>query len=286
VVGVNSLTAGLLGAGAGLGLLIAIAAWLGELDAPTNDLRASWRRRLNVDHAGLRIGSAATALVVVAAATRWPAAAVIAAAAGWMLPDLRGATRRRDAALARTEAIALWAEQLRDSLAAGGLRDALRASRHVAAIAVRPEVARLVDRAEFTPLPAALRQFAAEVDDPVADSVVAALVIAVERQASGLRDLLSEVAHAARNTAAMRMRVEAGRARSYQQARLVVGFSIIFSALLAVASPSFMAPYGSASGQVVLALIGALFLAAMAGMNRLARPVQRARLLGAVRGTH
>jgi tight adherence protein B len=284
-VGVNTLTAGLLGAGAGLGLVIAIGAWLGELAAPAADMRASWQRRLSVDHAGARFGSAAAGLVVVGAATRWPAAAVIAAAAGWMLPDLRGAARRRDAALARTEAVALWAEQLRDSLAAGGLRDALRASRRVAPIAIRAEVARLVDRAEFTPLPAALRQFAAEVDDPVADSVVAALVIAVERQASGLRDLLSEVAHAARNTAAMRMRVESGRARSYQQARLVVGFSIVFSVLLAVASPSFMAPYGSAGGQVVLGIIGALFLAAMAGMNRLARPVERARLLGAVRGT-
>jgi hypothetical protein len=284
-VGVNTLTAGLLGAGAGLGVVIAIAAWLGELATPAAEMRASWRRRLSVDHAGVRVGSAAAGLIVVGAATRWPAAAVIAAVAGWMLPDLRGAARRRDGALARTEAVALWAEQLRDSLAAGGLRDALRASRRVAPIAIRAEVARLVDRAEFTPLPAALRQFAAEVDDPVADSVVAALVIAVERQASGLRDLLSEVAHAARNTAAMRMRVESGRARSYQQARLVVGFSVVFSVLLAVASPSFMAPYGSAGGQVVLAIIGALFLAAIAGMNRLARPVERARLLGAVRGT-
>jgi len=284
-VGVKTLTAGLLGAGAGLGLVITIGAWLGALRSPDAEVRAARRRRVNVDHVGVRAGAATAGLLVVGAATRWPAAAVIAAAAGWMLPDLRGAARRRDAALARTEAVALWAEQLRDSLAAGGLRDALRASRRVAPIAIRAEVARLVDRAEFTPLPAALRQFAAEVDDPVADAVVAALVIAVERQASGLRDLLSEVAHAARNTAAMRLRVEAGRARSYQQARLVVGFSIVFSVGLAVASPSFMAPYGTAGGQVVLAVIGALFLAAMAGMNRLARPVERARLLGAVQGT-
>jgi len=275
--------AALLGAGAGLGMLIAIAAWRGELASPTNG-PLPWWRRFNVDHGRLRVGVAVGALVVVGVATRWPAAAVIAAGAGWMLPDIRGAARRRNAALARTEAVALWAEQLRDSLAAGGLRDALRASRRVAPIAIRAEVARLVDRAEFTPLPAALRQFAAEVDDPVADSVVAALVIAVERQASGLRELLSEVARAARNTAAMRMRVEAGRSRSYQQARLVVGFSIGFSVLLAVASPSFMSPYGSASGQLVLAVIGALFLAAMAGMNRLARPVERARLLGAIGG--
>ena len=284
-MGVTTLTAGLLGAGAGLGLVITIAAWLGALRGPDEEVRAAWRRRVSVDHVGVRAGAATAGLLVVGAATRWPAAAVIAAATGWMLPDLRGAARRRDAALARTEAVALWAEQLRDSLAAGGLRDALRSSRRVAPIAIRAEVARLVDRAEFTPLPAALRQFAAEVDDPVADAVVAALVIAVERQASGLRDLLSEVAHAARNTAAMRLRVEAGRARSYQQARLVVGFSIVFSVGLAVASPSFMAPYGTAGGQVVLAVIGALFLAAMAGMNRLARPVERARLLGAVRGT-
>ena len=280
----RGLVAALLGAGVGLGLLIAIGGWLGQLGEPAAAEGSLVRRKFGSDRVGVRAGSAAAGLVVVGVATRWPAAALIAGALGWMLPDLRGAAARRDAALARTEAVALWAEQLRDSLAAGGLRDALRASRRVAPVAIRAEVARLVDRAEFTPLPAALRQFAAEVDDPVADSVVAALVIAVERQASGLRDLLSEVAHAARNTAAMRMRVEAGRARSYQQARLVVGFSVVFSVLLAVASPSFMAPYGSAGGQIVLGVIGVLFLTAMAGMNRLARPVERARLLGGIGG--
>jgi hypothetical protein len=281
VVVVNIAVPGILGAGAGVGVLIAVAGWRGVLQRPAGPSLTERLRR--VDRATARLGLAAVGLVVAGGVTRWPAAGLVGAAAGWMIPDLRSGPRRRDAALARTEAVALWAEMLRDTLAAGGLRDALRASRRVAPAAIRDEVARLAERAEFAPLGEALRTFAAEVDDPVADAVVAALVIAVERQASGLRELLGEVARSARSTAAMRLRVEAGRARTYQQARFVVGFALVFSGVLAVTSPGFMSPYGSAAGEVVLALIGALFLAALWGLNRLARPVERARLLAGVR---
>ncbi len=277
----NTLLEGLLGAGAGLGLFIAVAAWRGEFSSTYG--HPLQQRLATVEGVGARVGLACAGLVIVGGLTRWPAAAVVAAAAAWMAPDLRNGPRRREQALARTEAIALWAEMLRDTLAAGGLRDAVRANRRVAPAAIRAEVGRLADRAEFTPLGKALRQFATEVDDPVCDAVVAALVIGVERQASGLRELLCEVARSALAMAAMRLRVEAGRAKTYQQARFVIGFTLAFAAILIVTSPGFMKPYGSLTGQGVLGLIGALFVASLWGLNRLARPTARARLLAAIR---
>ena len=103
--------------------------------------------------------------------------------------------------MARTEAVAAWAEMLRDTLAAGGFREAILASRRVAPAPIAAQVGELAERSEYAPLGVALRQFAHAVDDPVADHVVAALVVATERQAAGLRDMLGRIAASAREQA-------------------------------------------------------------------------------------
>jgi hypothetical protein len=272
----RSVTLAVLGAGAGLGLLLTLAGWRGELT--TTPL--GWRDRLaRVDQLQRRALLAAVLALVAGAITRWPAAAAIGAGAGWAAPGLLGASRRRQRALARTEAVATWAEMLRDTLAAGGLREAILASRRVAPAPIAPEVAVLAERSEFAPLAATLRQFAGAVDDPVADHVVAALVAGSERQASGLRDMLGRIAASAREQAGLRARIEAGRARTYAQARFVVVFTPLFALGVALLSPGYFRPFGTLGGQLVLAAVGAGFVASLWGLQRLAEPAATARLL-------
>ena len=59
--------------------------------------------------------------------------------------------------------------------------------------------------------------------DPTCDLVVAALILAAEHQAQRLGELLGSLAAAARDQATMRLRVEAGRARTRTSVKVIVG---------------------------------------------------------------
>jgi Flp pilus assembly protein TadB len=172
---------------------------------------------------------------------------------------------------------------LRDTISAhAGLREAIAVTARVAPAPVRPQVQALAVRAEHEPLAVALRRFAAEVADPVADLIVAALTIAADRQAHRLAELLAQIAVAAREQVAMRLRVETGRARTYASARALVAITFGLAAVLLVFSPSFMRPYDTVTGQVVLIVIGGLFAGALWSLVVLGRPATEPRLLAGI----
>jgi tight adherence protein B len=228
------------------------------------------------------------ALVVAAAAlgwavTGWPAAGVLAGAAAGVAPMLAGTRRRRQALNQCSEALAVWAEMLRDTIAShAGLREAIAVTGKVAPLPIRAPVQALAVRAEREPLTVALRRFADEVADPVADLIVAALVIAADRQAQRLAELLSQIAAAARDQAAMRIRVETGRARTYASSRALVAITLGLAVVLLLFSPTFMKPYDTATGQLVLVAIGGLFAGALWSLVLLGRPAASPRLLAGV----
>jgi hypothetical protein len=280
MVGSVTALAAVLGAGAGLGLILVVAGLRGA-PAATAAAPANVRRwRPAAGHAGWRIAVAAGAAVVVGAATRWPVGAILAGLAGWAVPGLWAGRGAEAAATARIEAIATWTEMLRDTLAgAAGLEQAITATAPVAPVAIRAEVARLAARAERDRLASALRAFAEDLADPTADLVVAALLLAVEHRARRLADLLGSLAAAARDHAGMRLRVQAGRARTRTTVRVVVGATLSMAAGLALADRGYLAPYDSAAGQLVLAGVGAIFTAAFVWLSRMARPQPVGRFL-------
>ncbi|MDA8359749.1 MAG: pilus assembly protein TadB [Actinomycetota bacterium] len=275
-MGAVTALAGLLGAGVGLGLVFAWAGWRGV----TLPRSARSPTRPKVERATLRLGLAAGGAVVVGAATGWPVGALLAGLAGWGLPGLLGGTKGRGDGLARIEAVAGWAEMLRDTMAgAAGLEQAIVATAAVAPLPIRAEVATLAVRLEGERLAPALRGFADEVADPTMDLVVAALVLAAEHQASRLGELLGSLAQAARDQATMRLRVEAGRARSRTSVKVVVGVTAGLALGLAVLNRSYLAPYDSALGQLVLLLVGAMFAGAFVWLSHMTRPSAPERFL-------
>ena len=265
-----SALAGICGAGIGLGLLLVIAGWRGvDLPRPTRHLN-----RLKVERANLRIGLAVGAGVIVGAATGWPVGAILAGLAGWGAPGLLGGARRHQAAVGRIEAIAGWAEMLRDTMAgSAGLEQAIIATASLAPLAIRGEVATLAVRLEGERLGPALRAFADDVADPTCDLVVAALVLAAEPQAQRLGELLGSLAAAARDQATMRLRVEAGRARTRTSVKVIVGATGALVLALALFNRSYLSPYDSATGQLVLVLVGGVFAVAFTWLARMTRPV-------------
>jgi Flp pilus assembly protein TadB len=210
--------------------------------------------------------------LIVGTITRWPVAAILAAVATFTLPSAMKSTSSRDS-IRRAEAVAIWTELLRDSLtASAGLAQAVVATAGVAPEAIRVPTGHLADRImSGVAMDEALRAFAAEIDDPSADEVVCALRLAATSRAQRLVDLLGALADSTRDVVAMRLRVEASRASARSGVRMVICFSLGFVALLTIAARSYLAPFGSVNGQIVLVLVGILYAAGLTLMVRLVR---------------
>ncbi|MEV8609530.1 type II secretion system F family protein [Amycolatopsis sp. NPDC051373] len=229
----------------------------------------------------LRLAVALAAGIVAAAVTGWVVGVVLAAAAVWFLPQLVGPDRAHARRMARIEAIAGWTEMLRDVLsAAAGLEQAILETARLAPPAIRLEIASLAARlSSGQRLAPALRQLAGELDHPMADLVLAALVLAAERQARQLTDLLGSLAATAREQAATWMRVESGRARIRTSVRVVVATTLVFAGGVVVFDRAYLDVYNTTGGQLALLLIGAVFTAGFAWLTRIATSTGQTRPL-------
>ncbi len=271
--------AALCGAGVGTGLLLVIAGLRGHLPDPAVLVQALAGR---VQRPLLRLGLAGGAGLLTGVLTGWPVGGLLAAGFAAAAPDLVGGSHAPQQAIARVEAVASWAEMLRDTLAgAAGIEQAITATATAAPLPIRAQVLALSGRLERERLAAALAAFADEVADPTCDLVVTALIQASRRQARRLGELLGALAHAARDEATMRLRVEAGRARVRTSARVVVAVTVAMAGGLVVANRGYLAPYDAALGQLVLAAVGGLFAAAWWWLARIGHPQPPVRLLPA-----
>ena len=224
-------------------------------------------RRLVQAGVGMLVG------LVVLLLTGWPVGAVLLGAIAANLPSIFGGKAAREAEIARAEAIATWTGQLRDVLRGGnGLLETIEASAVHAPAPIRPHVERLALGMRRGQLVPALRAFAADVDDPMASLVVAALIVAATEQVGHLGDLLNMLAERTTERVRMRMRIDRDRASIRTQVKGVVLVTLICMGGMAAFNRGLLAAYDSATGQVALAGIGASFLAGFALLTRLGRP--------------
>jgi tight adherence protein B len=268
-----------LGAAAGGGL------WLSAHGALPHEHRvhrpgAVWRAW--VAWLGWRRGSAALVSgLVVGAVTGWPVGALLAAVAVGCLPQLLGRDRAAQVRTERLEAVSVWAEMLRDTLsAAAGLEQAILATAPLAPPALRCHTTALAVRIERgESLGASLRAFADEVADPVVDTVAAALVMAAERQARKLADLLGSLAASTREQVAMRLRIDAGRARVRTSVRVITATTLAMATALVLLNRPYLQPFCGLQGQLVLGLVGVLFAVGFAWLLKVAQFAEEPRIL-------
>lgn len=279
----------LLGLGVGIGLLLVIRGWRG-----TDPTRPSgWRRPRRTQavpgdqRRTLRIGLAIAVGVLAGVATGWVVGAVLAGLAVWALPRILGRDPEHARRVARIEAIATWTEMLRDTLsAAAGLEQAILATAPLAPPAIRSEITDLADRIENGDrLAPALRRLADHLADPTGDLVIAALVLAAEQQARQLAYLLGSLAHAAREQASMRMRVEAGRSRTRTSVRVIVGTTLGFAVLVTLLNRHYLSAFDTVTGQIILLGIGVLFGLGFAWLARIAAVPEPDRFLSLTEDT-
>jgi len=263
---------------AGAGLLGMVVGWTGAGDGPGAAGRmCRWSAELPATG---RLLSAGLIAVLVTALTRWPVAGALGLIAGLGLPSIWAELRGRPVG-ERAEALASWCEMLRDTmLASAGLAQAIVATAPMAPRAISAEVLALAERvASGVPMDRCLRAFAADLDEPAADPVVCTLLLAASARAQRLGDLLGTLASVTRQRVAIELRVDATRGPPRSGVRVVVLFTTGFVTLLAVVAHSYLAPFGSAEGQVVLAGAGGLEVLGLWLLGRMARPAPVARLL-------
>ena len=228
---------------------------------------------------GPRLGLALLGAILLGGLTGWPVAALAGGALGFFGRELLAPRAVRQAPIELTEAVAVWTEQLRDTMAgAAGLQQAIAATAPLAPEPIRSEVRALAVRAGQEALGDALGAFAEQVADPTADLVVSALSLAAEGEAQGLGEVLSALASSARDNATMRRFVDASRARNRTAVRAITAIALATLFGLLLLARGYLHPYGSGVGQVVLAAVLACYGGGVALLHRMGREHRPERL--------
>ncbi|TDB84326.1 hypothetical protein E1264_25115 [Actinomadura sp. KC216] len=263
------------------GLLLIVAAWtrtdlLPEPPAgrPRRQL-VQWRSRRTLLETAL-----ATATGIGAwAATGWPVAAIAVTAAVLALPRLLGG-RAVQQRIARLEAMEAWTRQLADVLTTGtGIEDALLTTASSPPGPIAAEVTALRRRLEYrVTTEDALRAFADDLAHPVGDTIAATLIIASQVRGRGLHQVLTALAGTVAKDVAMQREIDAERATHRTTAIWVVVALAAFVGF-AMLNRTYVAPFGTPTGQLMLVLVVALYAGTVVWLHRLATPAPGHRFL-------
>jgi Flp pilus assembly protein TadB len=259
------------GAVIGLGIGLAVAGLVGWPAKP-KDVRAVSRAEV-LRKNGQRGVIALSAGLLVGLASQWPVLGIGAVVLVYFWNNLFGGAAAEKLAMRRIEALAMWTESLRDTIAgAVGLEQAIPASARGADPVLREHLAGLLDRLRGRmPLSEALQLLADDLDDPSADLVIAAMILNSKLRGPGLREVLTALGKSAREEVDMRQRVIAQRAGTRRSVQIIIASVLVFVLGMALFNRDFVAPYGSALGEAVLTGVLALFGLGFWWLRRLAR---------------
>jgi Flp pilus assembly protein TadB len=227
---------------------------------------------LDLQRSTVRVAVGIGVGLVLLVVTRW---VVLAVAIGFLVAlwdQIFGGVQSERRSINRLDGLAAWTESLRDTIAgAVGLEQAIPATAVNAAPTIRPALNLLVDRLRVRePLPSALLKFSDDLDDSSADLIVAALILNSRLRGPGLRDVLGALAESAREELDLRRRVEGSRRSTRRSVQLVVGITLLVPALLVLLNPDYVQPYQTIEGQMVLAVVIAIFGLGIIWLRRLA----------------
>lgn len=217
--------------------------------------------------------------------TGWVLALVVVPGAFVGLPVLLSSSSAAQH-IRRLEAMEEWTRSLSGVLTVGvGLEQALVATLRSTPEAIAPEVTRLVARLRARWVTeVALRLFADELDDATGDLVASSLILGARRRGAGLASVLEGLAESVAADVRARRQIEADRAKPRATARWVTLISVGVLVVLAV-SGSYVEPYQSPLGQVILVALLTSYVATLVWMKRMARGRAMPRFLEPVPAT-
>jgi tight adherence protein B len=218
--------------------------------------------------------------VLVALLTGWLVAMPLVPAGLAGLPVLLSAPPAASR-IDRLEAMEEWTRSLSGVLTVGiGLEEALVATLRSAPDAIRPEVSRLVARLRARwSTEEALRVFADDLDDATGDLVAANLILGASRRGAGVASVLESLAESVAADVRARRAIEADRAKPRATARWVTLITIGVLGVLALTG-SYITPYSTPLGQMILLLLLGGYVATLVWMRRMAAGKPLPRFIG------
>lgn len=278
------------------GLLLGLGLWVlvrGIVNPPKFASRDEIRRRAEATLLPLstlknqslweligKIAAAVAAGVLVLLMTRWIGAGVLAVVLGWYGPQILLGVRTRRLAIARIESVALWAEQLRDLVSAGGsVSGSILLSAPYAPEPIRPQIQKLSEEMLAFGLPEALKRFALAAKSSYVDRLSLGLKIADDSGAR-LRDLLDDLASALRASVEVRFRTEAVQTRTLVNGGMILGITLLIAVLIGLLNPDyFRVAYYGFVGQSVLIFVVVLYILAILSILQMDKEKEGPRLL-------
>jgi hypothetical protein len=227
---------------------------------------------------------------VVAGALTWllsgfPAAGIIVGLAIPGLPWLFLAGSAEQRAIDKLAAIEQWTRRIADIVANGlGLQAATVTTANTAPKVIEHEVRGLAAglQAGLT-AEMALRRFADEIGDYTCDQVVAPLILHANDRGEGLASVLTDISRSIAAEIEMRSMINAKRAGPRFAVRFLTGMTVALL-VFGVLNPSYLAPYRTIVGQVVLLALAFVYVVLMLWARSLSLPEPRARLLPSMDG--
>lgn len=237
------------------------------------------RRRRRVGPVGRPLLIGAAIGVAMFAVTGWPVVLVIGPAAALVVPWLLASPTNRQVEL--LAALDRWVHQLSATVGTGrSITDAVRQSVRGAPELLQPAVAQVVLRLDQRwSTTDALRAMADDLDSPDADAVLAALIVAAERGGTGTTTVLLALAESNQRRLRAMREIETERAKPRVVVRQVTGITVVVLTMAMVVGRGFFEPYGSVTGQIVLAVLLAAYLGSLVLLRFIATPPPQARIL-------
>ena len=297
---VRQLLIGLCGGIVGLGIALLVRGlWPPR---PADDAGFAGPVGVRVESAGVRVSRRATSwsddgiegvwlrwrwpVATAAGSVVWglsgmPAAGLAAASATVAVPMVVLDSAAEMRAIERLVAVGVWARGLAEVLAGGaGLEQAVAATADTCPAAIQRTIGDLAVRwAAGRPADEALRAFADDLDDADVDVVVATLVLGSRNGLPELSKALDAAVDAVAERVDVRQRIEAQRVARRRKARNAVAGVMLAVLVLVSFNPTYLRPYGTATGQWVLVLLTVLFTACLYWMQSLCRTRPSLRLL-------
>lgn len=275
-----SLIAVLAAALIGIGIAVAVLGFIPAAESRSKPRSTNGRPQRVKRSTVIKLAVGALIGLVAGLLSGWVILIILIPAAVVGLPYLLG-SGDDGAGVKKLDALEEWTRSLSGVLGAGvSLEQAIVTSQASAPAAIQTQInalaARLRSRMSSEE---ALRHFARELEDTTADKIVCALILGARRRNIGLTGILEDLAESVADDVAARRMVQAERARQTTTVRYVTLITVVvFGGFLAFGG-SYVAPYGTAIGQPILAVLLAAYVGVLVWLRRMNRAEPLPRLL-------
>ena len=269
---------------AGVAILVAVAAGVLVSDPTPRASTPLWTKAVDnvrgaTGRARLTLVVGVLAGIVVSLWTRWPIMLVVVPVAVYGVPHLLSAPKQTQIEL--LQALDRWVRGMTATMATGkSITDALRLSARTPPPLLADDLVLLIRRLDDRwPAPQALLAMADELASPDADAVLASLVLAAGRGGSGATATLVALADSIQERLKVLREVEAERSKPRVVVKQVTIITLVLLGAAMLFARDFFAPYGTPTGQAILAGLIVAYVGSLVMLRRMTLPRPRERIL-------